>query len=134
MLQPKKRKFIKEFRGRRKGKAQRGSNLSFGDFGLKSLGVAWVTASQIEASRRAITHHLKRGGKVWIRIFPDKPVTGRAAGKRMGSGKGDIERYVAVIKPGRILFEVAGVTDKLAKEAFVKASAKLPIKTKFVTR
>ncbi len=129
MLQPKKRKFIKDMRGRRKGLSFRGSEVNFGDFGLKSLGTAWVTANQIEAARKAITHFLKKGGRVWIRIFPDKPVSGRAAGKRMGGGKGEVEKYVAVIKPGRVLFEVAGVSKEIAKEAFVRASAKLPIKT-----
>lgn len=134
MLQPKKRKYIKDFRGRRKGKAHRGSAVNFGDFGLKSLGTAWVSANQIEAARKAITHHLKRGGKVWIRIFPDKPVTGRAAGKRMGGGKGDIVKHVAVVKPGRILFEVAGVAEELVKEAFQRASAKLPVDTKMISK
>ncbi len=134
MLQPKREKFTKTFRGRRRGTALRGSSVSFGDFGLKAMEVAWVTAAQIEAARKAISHHLKRGGKVWIRIFPDKPVSGRAAGKRMGGGKGDVERHVAVVKPGRIMFEVAGVGEKLVKEAFIRASAKLPIATKMVSK
>ncbi len=133
MLQPKRRKYRKDFRGRRAGKALRGSELSFGEFGLKSLGAAWVSAAQIEAGRRAITNSLKRKGRVWIRIFPDKPVTGRAAGQRMGGGKGDIDRYVAVVKPGRILFEIAGVAREAAEIAFGKAADKLPIKTRIVT-
>ncbi len=134
MLQPKRRKFIKDFRGRRRGTALRGSQVSFGDFGLKAMEVAWVSAAQIEAARKAITHHLKRGGKVWIRIFPDKPVSGRAAGKRMGGGKGEVVKHIAVVKPGRIMFEVAGATEKLVKEAFIRASAKLPIATKMVNK
>lgn len=133
MLQPKKSKFRKSFRGRRKGQALRGSELSFGAFGLKALTVNWVTARQIEAARKAITRELKRVGKVWIRIFPDKPYTHKAAEVPMGSGKGGIEGYVAVVKPGRILFEIDGVSEVLAKEAMRLASHKLPIKTKFVT-
>lgn len=134
MLQPKRRKFIKDFRGRRRGKAQRGSSISFGDFGLKAMEVAWVSAAQIEAGRRAITHHLKRGGKVWVRVFPDKPVSGRAAGKRMGGGKGDVVKHVAVVKPGRILYEVAGAPEDVVKEAFYKAGQKMPVKTRMVVR
>jgi large subunit ribosomal protein L16 len=134
MLQPKKRKYRKEFRGRMKGKSYRGSTLAFGDYGLKALGRAWLTSAQIEAARRAITHSIKRGGKVWIRVFPDKPITARAAGVRMGGGKGDIKQYVAVITPGRIIFEVAGVSEDLVTEAFKKAAAKLPFKTKIVSR
>lgn len=134
MLQPKRRKFIKDFRGRRKGVALRGSVLSFGDFGIKAMEVAWVSSAQIEAARRAITHSLKRGGRVWIRIFPDKPVSSRPAGKRMGGGKGDIDRYVAVVKPGRILFEVAGATEEAIKIAFDKGMAKLPIKARMVRK
>ena len=134
MLQPKREKFIKSFRGRRRGTALRGSSVSFGDYGLKAMEVAWVSAAQIEAARKAITHHLKRGGKVWIRVFPDKPISGRAAGKRMGGGKGDVVKHVAVVKPGRILFEVAGVSEKLVKEAFIRAGAKLPIATKMVEK
>jgi large subunit ribosomal protein L16 len=134
MLQPKKRKYIKDFRGRRRGTALRGSTLSFGEFGLKALGVAWLSAAQIEAARRTITHNLKKGGKVWIRVFPDKPVSSRPAGKRMGSGKGDIDRYVAVVKPGRILYEVAGASEDIVKAAFDKAGAKLPFKTKMVKK
>jgi len=134
MLQPKRRKYIKDVRGRRRGKAQRGSYVSFGDYGLKSLGVAWVTAAQIEAGRRAITHALKRGGKVWVRIFPDKPVSGRSAGKRMGGGKGDVVRHVAVVKPGRVLYEVAGIDFNLVKDAFYKAGQKMPVKTMIVSK
>lgn len=134
MLEPKKRKFRKDFRGRRKGTAHRGSSISFGEFGLKSMGRGWLSARQIEAARRTITHSLKRGGKVWIRVFPDKPVSSRPAGQRMGGGKGDIDRYVAVVKPGRILFEIAGVTEELAGEAFRKAGTKLPFKAKLVKR
>ncbi|MBI2103549.1 50S ribosomal protein L16 [Candidatus Woesebacteria bacterium] len=134
MLQPSRRKYRKEFRGKMRGKATRGSELSFGEFGLKATGRGWLSSAQIEAARRAITHHLRRGGKVWIRVFPDKPISARAAGQRMGSGKGEVEGYVAVIKPGRILFEVAGVSDDLAKEALRRASAKLPFATKFVSK
>jgi len=134
MLQPKRRKHAKDFRGRRRGMATRGNQVSFGDYGLKSQGVDWVTSAQIEAARRAITHHLKRGGRVWVRVFPDKPITSRPAGKRMGSGKGEIETYVAVVKPGLVLFEVAGAAEDVVKEAFRKAGAKLPIATKMVLR
>lgn len=134
MLQPKREKFTKNFRGRRRGMALRGSEVSFGDFGLKSMEVAWISAAQIEAARKAITHHLKRGGKVWIRIFPDKPISGRAAGKRMGGGKGEVEKHVAVVKPGRIMFEVAGAPEALVREAFIRAGAKLPVATKMVVK
>ena len=134
MLQPKRSKWIKNFRGRRRGKAQRGSSVSFGDYGLKAMEVAWVTAAQIEAARRAITHALKRGGKVWVRVFPDKPVSGRAAGKRMGGGKGDVVKHVAVVKPGKVMFEVAGATELAIKDAFAKAGTKLPIKVKMVEK
>lgn len=134
MLEPKKRKYRKDFRGRMKGISHRGSSLAFGEYGLKALGRAWLSARQIEAARRAITHSIKRGGKVWIRVFPDKPVTSRPAGQRMGGGKGDIDRYVAVVTPGRVLFEVAGVSRDLVEKAFSRASAKLPFKTKVVTR
>lgn len=134
MLEPKKRKYRKSFRGRMRGKSSRGSKLSFGEYGLKSLGRGWLSARQIEAARRSITHSIKRGGKVWIRVFPHKPVTSRPAGKRMGGGKGDIDRYVCVVTPGRILFEVAGVNKDLVLDAFAKASSKLPFKTKVVSR
>jgi large subunit ribosomal protein L16 len=116
MLEPKKRKYRKSFRGKMRGKSTRGSTLAFGEYGIKALGRGWLTARQIEAARRAITHSMKRGGKVWIRIFPDKPVTGRAAGQRMGGGKGDIQKYVCVITPGRVLFEVGGVSEELREE------------------
>lgn len=134
MLAPKRQKYRKQFRGRRKGNSLRGNQVSFGEFGLKSLGRGWLSSKQIEAARRAIAHTTSRGGKVWIRIFPDKPITARAAGVRMGGGKGDVSEYVAVIKPGRILFEVAGTSDVIAKEAFTRASAKLPFETRIVKR
>lgn len=134
MLEPKRKKFRKAFRGRMKGKAGRGSSLSFGEYGLKSLGRGWLSARQIEAARRTISHNIKRGGKVWIRVFPDKPVTSRPAGQRMGSGKGEVDRYVAVITPGRILFEVAGITEDLVKVSLTRAGAKLPFKTKIVKK
>ena len=132
MLQPKKLKYRKQFRGRRRGIASRGTTLAFGDYGLKSRGRAWLTANQIEAARRAITHYTKRAGKVWIRVFPDKPVTAKPAGAKMGSGKGDVDRYVAVVTPGRILFELAGVPKEVAQEAMRRASTKLPFKTRFI--
>lgn len=134
MLEPKRRKYRKSFRGRRRGKAYRGSTLAFGEYGLKSLGRAWLSSKQIEAGRRAVTHSLKRGGRVWIRVFPDKPVTSRPAGQRMGSGKGDIDRYVAVITPGKIIYEVAGISKELVEIAFAKAGAKMPFKTRVVSR
>jgi len=134
MLEPKKRKYRKDFRGRRRGKAIRGSSLSYGEYGLKSLGRGWLSSRQIEAGRRAITHSMKRGGRVWVRVFPDKPVTSRPAGQRMGGGKGDIDRYVAVITPGRIIYEVTGVAPEVAKDAFGKAAAKMPFITKFVSK
>jgi large subunit ribosomal protein L16 len=134
MLQPKRRKYRKEFRGKMRGKSNRGSTLAFGEYGLKALGRGWVSSAQIEAARKAITHSIKRGGKVWIRIFPDKPVTSRPAGQRMGSGKGDIDRYVAVVTPGRIMYEVSGVEKELVLEAFKRASAKLPFKTKIISK
>ena len=133
-MQPKRRKYIKDFRGRRRGVSSRGAELSFGEFGLKAQEVAWVTGQQIEAARRAITHELRKGGRVWIRIFPDKPVSAKPAGKRMGGGKGDIDRYVAVVRPGKILFEVAGLPEAAVKSALEKAAAKLPIKTVFVKK
>lgn len=134
MLMPKRVKYRKQQRGRRRGKAYRGSEISFGEFGIKALEPAWLTNRQIEAARVAVTRHIKRGGKVWIRIFPDKPVTVKPAETRMGKGKGAPDHWVAVVKPGRILFELEGVTQGLAREALDLASAKLPIKTKFVTR
>lgn len=134
MLEPKKRKYRKEFRGKRRGKSIRGSTLAFGEYGLKALGRGWLTSRQIEAGRRAITHAIKRGGKVWIRVFPDKPVTSRPAGQRMGGGKGDIDRYVCVITPGKVIYEVAGVSKDLAMKAFSRAAAKLPFKSKVISR
>lgn len=134
MLQPKKRKYRKEFRGSMKGKASSGTSVDFGEFGIKSLSRGWISARQIEAARRSIAHHTKRTGKLWIRIFPDKPVTKKASGAKMGSGKGDIEEYVAPVKPGRVIFELAGVSQEVAKEALRVAGHKLPVKTKFVER
>jgi len=134
MLQPKKRKYRKEFRGKRRGLANRGNQVNFGDYGLKALERAWVTARQIEAARKTISHETKRLGKLWIRVFPSKPITKKAAGSKMGSGKGDIDQYVAIVKPGFVLFEISGVTPETAKEAFRKAGHKLPIKTKLVGR
>lgn len=134
MLMPKRVKFRKAQRGRMKGKATRGSYVAFGDFGLKALEPGWITQRQIEASRVALTRMMKREGKVWIRIFPDKPVTKKPAETRMGSGKGIPEFWVAVVKPGRILFELGGVKRDVAMEALQLAAHKLPIKTKFVTR
>jgi len=134
MLMPKKVKYRKQQRGRMKGKAFRGSDVSFGEFGLKAMEPGWVTDRQIEAARIALTRYLKRGGKVWIRIFPDKPVTKKPAETRMGKGKGAPEVWVAVIKPGRVMFEVEGVAEDRAREAFRLAGRKLPIKTRFVTR
>ena len=134
MLQPKRVKYRKTHRGHRKGTAQRGNRVAFGQFGLQALEGAWLTSRQIEAARRAITHHLRRGGKVWICIFPDKSVTSKPAETRMGSGKGSLDHWVAVVKRGRILFEIAGVREELAKEAMRLASHKLPISTKFLVR
>ena len=134
MLVPKRVKHRKQFRGRMKGKASRGNKVSHGDFGLQALEPAWITNRQIEAARIAMTRYIKRGGKVWIKIFPDKPVTAKPAETRMGSGKGSPEYWVAVVKPGRIMFEIEGVSEELAREAMRLAAHKLPIKTKFVTR
>ena len=134
MLMPKRVKFRKQHRGRRKGLAQRGNQISFGEYGLMALDPAWITNRQIEAARVALTRHIKRGGKVWIRIFPDKPVTAKPAETRMGKGKGNPEGWVAVIQPGRVMFELEGVPENIAREALRLASAKLPIKTKFVKR
>lgn len=134
MLMPKKVKYRKQQRGRMTGKAWRGSDVSFGDYGLKALEPCWMTARQIEAARIAMTRYIKRGGKIWIRIFPDKPVTKKPLEVRMGSGKGAPEFWVSVIKPGRVMFEIDGVTEELAKEAFRLAAFKLPLKSKFVTR
>lgn len=134
MLQPARRKYRKDQRGRRKGVAIRGSSISFGEFGMKALEVAWMSAAQIEAGRRAITNNLKRKGRLWIRVFPDKPVTARPAGQRMGSGKGDIDRYVVVVKPGRMIYEISGVTEEVARAAFARAADKMPFKTKFIVK
>lgn len=134
MLEPKRRKYRKSFRGRMRGVAKRGSTLAFGEYGLKSQGRGWLSSRQIEAGRRAITHSLKRGGKVWVRVFPDKPVTSRPAGQRMGGGKGDIDRYVSVVTPGRIIYEVTGVSREVARSAFLKAAAKMPFRTKIVQK
>ncbi|MBI4037526.1 50S ribosomal protein L16 [Candidatus Curtissbacteria bacterium] len=134
MLAPKRSKYRKEHRGRRSGIASGLTTLSFGAFGLKSLESGWVSARQIEAARRAMTHYTKRGGRIWIRIFPSKPVTKKPAETRMGSGKGDVDHYVAVVKPGTILFEMGAVEDNIAQEAMRLASHKLPVKTKIITR
>lgn len=134
MLMPKKVKYRKQMRGKMKGLATRGATVAFGEYGLKSLALAWITNKQIEAARIAMTRYIKRGGKVWIRIFPDKPYTKKPAEVRMGSGKGPLEGWVAVVKPGKVLFEMEGVTPEVAQEAFRLAAAKLPIRTKFVQR
>ena len=134
MLMPKRVKRRRVFRGRMKGKAHRGNFLAYGDFGIQATEPCWVTARQIEAARVAMTRYIKRGGQVWIKIFPDKPVTAKPAGTRMGSGKGAPEYWVAVVKPGRIMFEMDGIDEATAKEAMRLASNKLPIKTKFVTK
>jgi large subunit ribosomal protein L16 len=134
MLSPRRTKFRKQQRGRMEGLASRGSTLNFGDFGLQAQEPSWITSRQIEASRRAMTRYIRRGGKIWIRIFPDKPITMRPAETRMGSGKGNPEFWVAVVKPGRIMFEIGGVAEEIAREAFRLADAKLPIKTKFIVR
>ena len=134
MLMPKKTKFRKQQRGRRRGIAQRGATLSFGMFGLKSLGTGWLSTRQIEAARIAMTRHIKRGGKIWIRVFPDKPISKKPAETRMGKGKGAPEDWVAVVKPGRILYEMEGVDEEIAREAFRRAAHKLSIPTKFVKR
>ena len=134
MLQPARRKYRKEQKGRNTGLALRGAKVSFGEFGLKSIGRGRLTARQIEAARRAMTRHIKRGGPIWIRIFPDKPISKKPAEVRMGSGKGNPEYYVAEIKPGKVLYEMDGVNEALAREAFALAAAKLPIPTVFVTR
>ncbi|MCK4863094.1 MAG: 50S ribosomal protein L16 [Dehalococcoidales bacterium] len=134
MQQPKRVKYRKAQRGRRRGKANSGNVIGFGDYGLQALESAWLTSAQIEAARRAITHHIKRGGKVWIRIFPDKPVSKKAAETRMGSGKGAPDHWVAVVRAGKIIFEMAGVGENVAKEAIRLAAHKLPLKTRFILR
>src|SRR5215218_4345006 len=134
MLMPKRTKYRKMMRGRMTGKAGRGATIAFGEFALQALEPAWISSRQIEAARRAITNYLKRGGKVWIRIFPDKPVTQKPAETRMGSGKGNPEFWVAVVKPGRVMFEVAGVSKERATEALRRAGMKFPMKTKILVR
>lgn len=129
MLQPKKRKYRKEFRGKRRGIANRGNSIDFGEYGIKAQSTGWVTTRQIEAARKKIAATTKRSGKMWIRIFPDKPITKKGAGAKMGSGKGDIDTYVATVKPGSVLFEVSGVPKDVAFEALRKAGHKLPVKT-----
>ncbi|MEM9924735.1 MAG: 50S ribosomal protein L16 [Cyanobacteria bacterium P01_D01_bin.50] len=134
MLSPKRTKFRKQHRGRMRGLATRGCDINFGEFALQAQEPSWITARQIEAARRAMTRYIRRGGKIWIRVFPDKPITMRPAETRMGSGKGNPEYWVAVVKPGRIMFEIAGVAEETAREAMRLASHKLPIKTKFISR
>ena len=134
MLMPKRTKHRKLMRGRMRGLAYKGSTISFGEYGLQALEPAWITNKQIEAARVAITRHVKRGGKIWIRIFPDKPLTAKPAETRMGKGKGNPEGWVAVVKPGRVMFEMEGVSESLAREAMRLGAAKLPIKTRFLIR
>ncbi|MEJ2502257.1 MAG: 50S ribosomal protein L16 [Gemmatimonadota bacterium] len=134
MLAPKRVKYRKQMKGRTRGMAQRGNKVSFGDYGLQATEPGWITNRQIEAARVAMTRHIKRGGKVWIRIFPDKPVTKKPAETRMGKGKGNPEYWVAVVKPGRMMFELEGVDQDIARRAFELAAAKLPLKTQFVVR
>ena len=134
MLVPKRVKHRKQFKGRLKGQAKGGTTLNFGDFGLQALEPTWITNRQIEAARIAMTRYIKRGGKVWIKIFPDKPITAKPLEGRMGSGKGNVEKWVAVVKPGKIMFELSGVSEEVAREAMRLAAHKLPVKTKFVKR
>ena len=134
MLQPKRTKFRKQHKGRNRGLAQRGSSVSFGEYGLKATDRGRLTARQIEAARRAMTRHVKRGGKIWIRVFPDKPITQKPLEVRQGKGKGNVEYWVALVQPGRLLYEMSGVTEEVAREAFKRAAAKLPIATTFVSR
>ena len=134
MLQPKRTKFRKQHKGRNRGLAQRGSSVSFGEYGLKATGRGRLTSRQIEAARRAMTRHVKRGGKIWIRVFPDKPITQKPLEVRQGKGKGNFEYWVALVQPGRLLYEMSGVTEEVAREAFKRAAAKLPIATTFVSR
>ncbi len=134
MMQPKRTKFRKQHKGRNTGLAQCGNQVSFGEYGLRAVGRGRITARQIEAARRAMTRHIKRGGKIWIRMFPDKPISKKPLEVRMGKGKGNVEYWVAVIQPGRMLYEMEGVSVEIAREAFRLAAAKLPIKTSFVTR
>ena len=134
MLQPKRTKFRKQMKGRNRGLAHRGSSISFGEYGLKAIGRGRLTARQIESARRALTRHVKRGGKIWIRVFPDKPITQKPLEVRQGKGKGNVEYWVAQIQPGKVLFEIEGVSEELAIEAFALAAAKLPFQTKFEKR
>ena len=134
MLMPKKVKHRKMMKGRMRGKAQRGNKIAFGSFGLKAMATSLITSRQIEAARRAMTRYVQRGGKIWIRIFPDKPITRKAAEVPMGSGKGSLDHFSAVVKPGRIIFEMEGIEEDVAKEAMRRASHKLPIKTKFIVK
>ena len=134
LLAPSRTKYRRQHRGRMKGEATRGSTLSFGEFGLQALEPCWMEARQIEAARIALTRFMKRGGKVWIRVFPDKPITAKPAETRMGSGKGAVDHWVAVIKPGRIIFEIGGVSEEIAKEAVRLASHKLPVRTRFIKK
>src|SRR5688500_11764075 len=134
MLQPKKVKHRKQHRGRMRGKSKGGTDIAFGDYGLVAIEPGWISNRQIEAARVAMTRHIRRGGKVWINIFPDKPVTKKPAETRMGSGKGNPESWVAVVNPGRVMFELSGVSEAIAREAISRAAHKLPVKTKFVTR
>jgi large subunit ribosomal protein L16 len=134
MLMPKRAKYRKQFRGRMRGYSQRGNTVNQGEYGLQALEPCWMTSRQIEAARRAIVRYVRRGGKVWIKVFPDKPVTAKAAETRMGSGKGSVDHWVAVVRPGRVLFEIAGVSEEVAKEAMERAAFKLPIRTQFVKR
>jgi len=134
MLAPKKSKYRKSFRGKMRGKSHRGSTLAFGEFGLKSLDRGWFKSNQIEAARRVITGFTKRSGKVWIRVFPHQPITKKSPGAPMGAGKGEIDTYVAVVKPGRVLFELGGVTEEVAREALSLASIKIPFKTKIIAK
>jgi len=134
MLQPKRTKFRKQHKGRNRGLAQRGNNVSFGEYGLKALDRGRLTSRQIEAARRAMTRHVKRGGKIWIRVFPDKPITKKPLEVRQGKGKGSVEYWVALVQPGSMLYEMSGVTEEVAREAFRRAAAKLPVATTFVSR
>ena len=134
MLMPKKVKYRKRHKGRMRGTAYRGASVSFGEYGLQALACGWITDRQIEAARIAMTRHVKRGGKIWLRIFPDKPISKKPAETRMGKGKGNPEYWVAVVKPGRIMFEVEGVSEVIARRAFQLAAAKMPVRTKFVER
>lgn len=134
MMQPKRTKYRKQFKGRNRGVATRGTKVSYGEFGLKTLELGAITARQLEAARRAMSRHIKRGGKVWIRVFPDKPITKKPLEVRQGSGKGNVEYWVALVQPGRVMFEIEGVTEDLAREALGLAAAKLPVKTAFVAR